>query len=81
MFWYTYYLLFFFWHSRLAFMHVRIEETNAVNNPMYQGNDIEEDEITLDHATPLQEMVSCVLHTVNCRHLYLVSSWNYLVIL
>lgn len=34
---------------------------------MYQGNDIEEDEITLDHATPLQEMVSCVLHTANFR--------------
>lgn len=48
-------------------MHVRIEENNAVNNPMYQGNDIEEDEITLDHATPLQEMVSCVLHTANFR--------------
>lgn len=39
-------------------MHVRIQENGAVNNPMYLRGDAEDDEVTLDHATPLQEKVN-----------------------
>lgn len=39
-------------------MHFRIQENTAVNNPMYLNGDLEEDDIALEHVTPLQEKVS-----------------------
>lgn len=41
-------------------MHVRIQENSAVNNPMYLRGDLEEDEVTLDHAVPLQDKVCLI---------------------
>lgn len=46
----------FFYRGR-SFLHVRMQENIEVNNPMYIQDDIDDDDIHLDRAFPLQEKV------------------------
>lgn len=43
-----------------SFLHVRMQENVEVNNPMYIQDDIDDDDIHLDRAFPLQEKVRLV---------------------
>lgn len=40
-----------------SFLHVRMQENIEVNNPMYIQDDLDDDDIHLDRAFPLQEKV------------------------
>lgn len=41
-----------------SFLHVRMQENVEVNNPMYIQDDIDDEDIHLDRAFPLQEKVN-----------------------
>lgn len=40
-----------------SFLHVRMQENIEINNPMYIQDDIDDEDIHLDRAFPLQEKV------------------------
>lgn len=44
-------------------MHVRMQENIEVNNPMYIQDDIDDEDIHLERAFPLQEKVK---YTLTC---------------